>query len=256
MMDDARLTPGRRAVLSGLASSAGLALTGCQENPPTYGNLLRIGDNLTYQAQRLLLPARSLAREYDRSDISNMPAVGTTDPGDPKSETFDPKLGPLYDRLRRGVFADWRLPIEGSVARPVSLGLEELKRLARRTQITRHTCEEGWTAIAEWTGAPLVAALALARPSPTARFVNFMAYDGQIDSIDMIDALHPQTLLAYGMNGRDLPLGHGAPVRLRVERQIGYKSLKFIRKIFVSDHFVDPGKAGLIQSGWAWYNGI
>jgi DMSO/TMAO reductase YedYZ molybdopterin-dependent catalytic subunit len=247
----------RRAAVTGLLGAGGLALGGCRENPPTYGDMLRMGDNLTYQAQRLLLPARALVREYDRADISSMPGTGTTNPADPHGEFYDPGQGPAYERLRRTGFADFRLAIEGAVERPVTLGLEDLKRLARRTQITRHTCEEGWTAIAEWTGAPLAAALALAVPKAGARFVNFLTYDAQIDSIDMVDALHPQTLLAYGMNGRDLPQSHGAPVRLRVERQIGYKSLKYLRKIFVTEHFVDPaGAASLIKAGWSWYNGI
>ena len=91
---------------------------------------------------------------------------------------------------------------------------------------------------------------------PSARFVVFSAYDGWIDSIDMLDALHPQTILAYGMNGRDLPIPHGAPVRLRVERQMGYKSMKFLRSITVADKFEDGGEKGNIQTGWAWYTGI
>jgi DMSO/TMAO reductase YedYZ molybdopterin-dependent catalytic subunit len=243
-------------VLTGLVGAGSTLISGCREDPPTYGQILRIGDNFTYQAQRLILPARALVREYDHADISAMPATGTTNPGDPHSAVFDPALGPLYDRLRAAGFADWRLRVEGAVERPLSLALADLTRLARRTQITRHTCEEGWTAIAQWTGAPLATVLALAGTRPTARFVDFHTFDGQIDSIDMTDALHPQTLLAYGMNGGDLPLGHGAPLRLRVERQIGYKSLKFLYKIVVSERFIDPGAAGPIKSGWSWYSGI
>jgi DMSO/TMAO reductase YedYZ molybdopterin-dependent catalytic subunit len=155
-----------------------------------------------------------------------------------------------------GGFADWRLSVEGLVARPGTYSLADLKRFPSRTQITRHTCEEGWSAIAEWTGVPLARVLEAAGMLPTARWVNFYSFDQWADSIDLHDALHPQTLLAYGMNGRDLPVPHGAPVRLRVETQLGYKSMKFLQRIVVNDTFDDGGKNGNIQNGWSWYAGI
>lgn len=236
----------RRVFIKGLASSAGVLLAGCTPtDPPTYGNVLRMGDLLTYKAHRLLLPAHSLAREYDYSDISSVPAIGTTNPDDP-----------VYQQLLANRFADWRLVVEGSVARPHAFSLDELQRMPARRQITRHTCEEGWSAIAQWTGVPLRAVLEAAGVRSTARFVQYYAYDGWVDGIDMLDALHPQTILAYGMNGRDLPISHGAPIRLRVEKQLGYKSMKFLRRIVVTDHFDDHGRRGLIQNGWSWYAGI
>jgi DMSO/TMAO reductase YedYZ molybdopterin-dependent catalytic subunit len=253
------LLTSRRDVLTTLAGVSGLALAGCTKSspsPPTYGDLLRMGDNFTYQAHRLLLPRLARVREYDRADITSMPATGTFDPSDPKGGAYDPKFGSLYARHAANGFAEWRLSVEGAVSRPGRYTLDVLRRLPRQTQITRHTCEEGWTAIAEWTGARLSALLAAAGVRESARFVNFYTYDVSPDSIDMVDALHPQTLLAYGMNGGDLPLNHGAPLRLRVERQIGYKSLKFLRRIVVSENFLDPGPSGPIGSGWAWYNGI
>jgi DMSO/TMAO reductase YedYZ molybdopterin-dependent catalytic subunit len=125
-----------------------------------------------------------------------------------------------------------------------------------RRQITKHTCEEGWSAIAEWTGVPLRTVLEAAGILPSARFVNYYAYDDIAEGIDMLDALHPQTILAYGMNGRDLPLAHGAPLRMRVETQLGYKSVKFVERIVVKDEFDDLGKIGSLQNGWAWYVGI
>ena len=125
-----------------------------------------------------------------------------------------------------------------------------------RTQITRHTCEEGWSAIMQWTGVPLRAVLEAAGIRPEARFVQFHCYDVFVDGIDMLDALHPQTILAYGMNGRDLPLGHGAPLRVRVETQLGYKSMKYLRKLVVTSEFDDNGPYGAIQNGWSWYAGI
>jgi DMSO/TMAO reductase YedYZ molybdopterin-dependent catalytic subunit len=246
----------RRALIGGLASAGALGLAGCSGDPPTYGSLLRMGDNLTWRAQRLLLPRRGLAREYDRSDITSILAIGTTDPADPMQPGFDADQGEVYDRLRRGGFADWRLSVEGAVARPAAYSLADLRRLPARTQVTKHTCEEGWSAIAEWTGTPLGILLKASGVRATARFVNFHAYDMLVETIDMVDALHPQTILAYGMNGRDLPVQHGAPVRARVETQLGYKSLKFLRRIVVTDRFEDPGKRGDIQNGWSWYAGI
>jgi DMSO/TMAO reductase YedYZ molybdopterin-dependent catalytic subunit len=247
----------RRAVITGLASTGGLVLAGCSASePPTYGNVLRMGDWLTYKAHRLLLPRQSLVREYDVRDISPAPAIGTTDPSDPSQAGFIEEYGEAYARLLRDGFADWRLTVEGSVAKPSSFSLEDLKRMASRTQITLDTCEEGWSAIAQWSGVPLRAVLEAAGNRPDARFVQFMCYDAFIDGIDMLDALHPQTILAYGMNGRDLPVGHGAPLRARVETQLGYKSMKFLRGIVVTSEFDDNGPYGMIQNGWSWYAGI
>lgn len=246
----------RRGLLTGLVGLGALPLAGCAEGPPSYGDILRMGDAFTYQAFRLLMPRRGLVREYDHSDITSIVAIGTTNPGNAAEPAFDTNFGEDYARLHAGGFADWRLSVEGAVARPRTFSLAELQALPRRSQITKHTCEEGWSAIAQWTGAPLAALLHAVGASPSARFVNLFAYDAIADSIDMLDALHPQTILAYGMNGRDLPVQHGAPVRLRVETQLGYKSVKFIRRIVVSERFEDPGKAGPIKSGWAWWTGI
>jgi DMSO/TMAO reductase YedYZ molybdopterin-dependent catalytic subunit len=256
-MNDKTLIHSRRTFITGLSCAGGLLLAGCSEtSPPTYGNVLRMGDVLTYKAQRLLLPARSLAKEYTRSEISSILAIGTTDPADPHQPAFNAINGETYDRLRSGGFSDWRLSIEGRVARPGSYSLADLRRFPARTQITKHTCEEGWSAIAEWTGVPLRTVLEAAGILPSARFVNFYAFDDAAEGIDMFDALHPQTLLAYGMNGRDLPVPHGAPLRLRVETQLGYKSLKFLQRIIVRDEFDDLGKIGDLQNGWSWYAGI
>jgi len=246
----------RRALIGGLASMGGLMLAGCSEGPPTYGDILRMGDVLTYRAHRALLPRQALVRQYDHGDISSMPAIGTTNPADAKQPAFSAQHGADYGRLMAGGFADWRLLVEGRVARPGVYSLADLQQMPRRTQITKHTCEEGWSAIAEWTGTPLSGVLQAAGILPSARFVNFYAYDDVADGVDLIDALHPQTILAYGMNGRDLPLGHGAPVRVRVETQMGYKSMKYLRRIVVTDRFDDLGKLGPLQNGWSWYAGI
>jgi DMSO/TMAO reductase YedYZ molybdopterin-dependent catalytic subunit len=251
-------TISRRLFIQGTASSAALVVAGCAETePPTYGNLLRMGDLLTYKAHRLLLPKHSLAREYDRRDLSPILAVGSTNPADPnESSAYSDEYGPVYERFLADGFGAWRLTIEGAVARPRTFSLSDLKRMPSRTQITRHVCEEGWSAIAEWTGVPLWYVLQAVGIKPEARYVQFYSYDAYVDGIDMLDALHPQTILAYGMNGSDLPVSHGAPVRVRVETQIGYKSMKFLRRIVVTDVFDDNGPTGNIQTGWAWYAGI
>jgi DMSO/TMAO reductase YedYZ molybdopterin-dependent catalytic subunit len=242
-MEKKKIITRRKAIITGLTSLGGLLLAGCTKPfPPTYGNILRMGDNLTYMAHRALLPGQSLAKEYNFSDISSFPATGTTNPASFNED---------YGRLQNNAFADWTLPIEGSVSRPGLYSLADLQKFPSRTHITRHTCEEGWTAIGQWTGAPLSTILQSVGILPSARFINFYAYDGYIDSIDLLDAFHPQTMLAYGMNGRDLPVAHGAPVRLRVENQIGYKSMKYLQRIVVTDEFMDTG-----DSGWAWYTGI
>lgn len=243
----------RRAIVTGLASLGGLIAARYPKNlPPTYGHLLRAGDTFTYAAHRALLPGQSLVREYRTEDITSFPAVGTSNPGARGKSA----LGEAYRQLESGAFAGWRLAVEGRVATPRTFSLAELKQLPSRTQITRHTCEEGWTAIGQWTGVPLARVLEAAGVLPTARFVVFYSYDDLADSIDMLDALHPQTILAYAMNGRDLPIAHGAPARLRVERQMGYKSMKFLQRIVVTDEFEDGGEKGNIQNGWAWYTGI
>lgn len=243
----------RGAILTGLAAFGGVALTRfTKDGPPTYGNLLRMGDSLTYSAHSRLLPGQALAREYELSDLTSFPATGTFDP----AVSVKGERGDAYRKLQAGSFSNWRLSVEGSVAKPRTFSLDQLRALPSRTQITRHTCEEGWTAIGQWTGVPLSAVLLAAGINVTARFVVFYSYDDVVDSIDLLDALHPQTILAYGMNGRDLPIQHGAPVRLRVERQLGYKSVKYLERIVVTDSFEDGGKKGNIQNGWAWYAGI
>jgi len=252
-MTRSRLITRRRAIVAGLASVGGLVLARApRELPPTYGHLLRMGDTLTYAAHRALLPGEALAREFERSAITAFPAIGTTDPG----TSVKGAPGQRYKAQQAAAFADWRLSVEGLVARPHAFSLAELKQFPSRNQITRHTCEEGWSAIAAWTGVPLGVVLQAVGILPAARFAVCSTVDDWVDSMDLFDALHPQTLLAYGMNGRDLPIPHGAPVRLRVERQLGYKSLKFVQRIVVTDRFDDGGASGSIQNGWAWYGGI
>lgn len=242
----------RQAIFAGLTSAGALMLSGCFKSaPPTYGNILRMGDDLTYKAQRNLLSQRALAMEYQKSDITSFPVTDLGDPANPASKNAYSKE---YQELQRNNFKNWSLTIEGSVAKPGKYSMDALKKLGERTQITRHTCEEGWSAIAEWTGVPLAAVLKDAGILPSARCVSFYGFDNYAESIDMLDAFHPQTILAHTMNGEDIPARNGAPLRARVETQIGYKSVKFIQRIVVTDKFVDPGPD--ISSGWSWYTGI
>jgi hypothetical protein len=243
----------RNAIIAGAAAVGGLFLIPRRvELPPTYGRLLRMGDVFTYGAQRTLLSGRGLAKEYSHHDISSFPATGMCNPG----ETQNAKTSEEYRHLRDGEFADWKIVVEGLVAKPGAFTLADLKRFPSRTQITRHSCEEGWSAIAEWTGVPLSRVLDAAGILPSARIVNFHTFDGWTDGVDMLDALHPQTILAYGMNGRDVPIQHGAPVRLRVETQVGYKSLKYLTRIVVTNSLAYLEKAGVLKSDWSWHAGI
>jgi DMSO/TMAO reductase YedYZ molybdopterin-dependent catalytic subunit len=248
----------RRKFVAGLvgtavtASAAGAAVVLAKRYglvPPDHGGLFGIGETLTYAAHRVLLARQPLAREFRRDQISdNFPAINTVFPDDP-----DYRLD-----LATG-FRQWRLTVDGLVARPAEFSLAELRGYPSRTQITQHICEQGWSAIAEWTGVPLAYVLNAAGIQPQAKYVFLLSVDGWWDSLDMADAFHPQTLLAYGMNGRDLPVPHGAPVRLRVERQIGYKNLKYLSAITVTDSTAEWGKgkgAQGAENGYSWYAGI
>jgi DMSO/TMAO reductase YedYZ molybdopterin-dependent catalytic subunit len=213
----------------------------------------------TFHAQRALLAGQPLAREFRESQMSPVfKANGTTNPENSQ-----------YQALARTGFANWRLKIDGLVANPVSLSLTDLKRQPQRTQITRHDCVEGWSAIGKWTGVPLSHLLKAAGVAGNARFVVFHcandyyeASDGSAryyESIDMFDAFHPQTILAHTMNDRPLAVPHGAPLRLRVERQLGYKHAKYLMRIEVTDRLshIGQGRGGFWPDrGYEWYAGI
>ena len=243
----------RRRLLASVPALGGL-LTGCTRErympPNVRGGLIGAADVLTMSTNRLLLRDQPLAREYGPGDIApEFPTWGQTNPDDDE-----------YQRLRRDGFRDWRLPVSGLVERPASLSLDDIRRLPSRTQITAHVCEQGWSAIAEWTGAPLLRVLeAAGGVRAAARYAVFHTFDGWYESIDMFDVVHPQTILAYGLNGEDLPLGNGAPVRLRVERQCGYKNVKFLKTLQVVDSIAGfgRGRGGLSADyGFHWYAGV
>jgi len=246
----------RKLITTGLVTAAGasgLAVAARLADrygliPPDHGGIYGVGETLTYAGQRLLMANHSLAREFDRSQITKSVPVN----GEPP-QTED------YQRLLAGKFADWRLKVDGLVARPALLSLAELKSYPSRTQITHQACEEGWSFIAEGTGVPLSYVLDVAGVLPQAKYVAYFAFDESWDSLDMPEALHPQTLLAYGMNGRELPTPHGAPLRMKVPRQLGYKSVKYLSRITVTDTLknIRNGQGSISPDlGYSWYAGI
>ena len=246
----------RKLITTGLATAAGasgLAVAARLADrygliPPDPGGIYGVGETLTYAGQRLLMANHSLAREFNRSQITKFVPIDGMPP-----EKED------YQRLLAGKFADWRLKVDGLVARPSLLSLAELKSYPSRTQITHQACEEGWSFIAEWTGVPLSYVLNLVGISPQAKFVVFFPFDESWDSLDLPDAFHPQTFLTYGLNGKDLPTRHGAPIRLRVARQLGYKSVKYLSRITVTDTLKNIGKglgSASPEGGYSWFAGI
>lgn len=249
----------RRTLLRNLAlGGSGLALAGCDQldRSETFRGLLRFGEDLNQGAQRLISAREALAREFDPSDISPFfRPNGTRSPATPD-----------YQRLAAGDFTAWRLTVDGLVRRPLLLGLDQIRRLPARTQITRHDCVEGWSAIGKWTGARLGPILDVAGLMPEARYLVFHCMDRMGDgrpyyeSIDLIDAHHPQTILAYALNDGPLPIPNGAPLRLRVERQLGYKHAKYIERIEARATLagLHGGRGGYWEdvADYEWYAGI
>jgi len=246
----------RRLITGGVAATAGVAGLAAASRvakryglvPPDCKGVYGPGETLTYAAQRVLT-AHSLAREYPREMISKMPFMNETAP--PSDE---------FKRLQAGGFADWRLAVDGMVARPGLYSISELKGLPQRSQITEVVCEEGWSYIAEWIGTPLNEVLNAVGVLPQARYVAYFSIEKDWwDSIDMADAGHAQTLLAWGMSDGDLPVGFGGPLRLRVPRQLGYKSVKYLTRLTVTDSMKKFGKglgSSAPEGGYAWYAGI
>ncbi len=252
----------RRQLLTALP--AGLLLSGCDAltRNPTAKAIVASGEQATYRWQRLV-GRDGLAREFSAADISSRFKVnGTHEPTNPE-----------WQRLAAGGFADWRLKVTGLVGRELSLSLADLQRLPQRSQITRHDCVEGWSAIGQWTGPQLGPILKAAALREGARYIVFLCaddYGGEVakgglqsrsryyESIDLVDAFHAQTILAHSLNNQPLSTGNGAPIRLRVERQLGYKQAKYLMQIVVADSLAPfgGGKGGYWPDrGYEWYAG-
>ena len=254
--------PSRRQWLTAASVTLGsLWLGACDKltsNPKVTAGL-QSAEGLTMRVQRAITDRKALAREFTAADISSdFKANGTLRPQDE-----------AYQTLLADNFADYRLEVDGLVETPLTLNLAELRAQPARTQITRHDCVEGWSSIGKWKGARLGPLLDRAKLKPTARYIVFHCADtleqtldgtGQYyESIDLIDAYHPQTILAYEMNDATLGVGHGAPLRLRVERQLGYKHAKYVMRIEAVDSLANlgRGKGGFWEDrGYEWYAGI
>lgn len=255
----------RRFLTSATVGATGLALTGCDafdrlsNRDDAVRAVLEKANLLTYRVQRMLNGGHRLAQEFAESDIRQAHRANGT----------DTPIDEDYQALRANKFVDYRLEVSGMVATPKSFSLEDIKSMPSRTQITRHDCVEGWSSIAKWTGTPLATILDQVGVKDSARFVVFECFDtidqtlsGPIkyyESVDLIDARHAQTILAYGMNGMDLPMENGAPLRARVERQLGYKMAKYISKITLVDDLALFGAGHgsyWSDNGYEWYAGI
>jgi DMSO/TMAO reductase YedYZ molybdopterin-dependent catalytic subunit len=247
----------RRTLLTGGALGAGLVLSGCDKvaEQPGFRKILFSGEKINQGLQRALSARHALAAEFRPDQMSRVFRTnGTANPGTPD-----------YDAMVAENFAGWKLQVGGLVGRPLSLSLAQLRAIPARTQITRHDCVEGWSAIGKWHGPMLGTILKAAGVREAARFVVFTCadlYGGRpyYESIDLIDAFHPQTILAWAMNDAPLDVGHGAPVRLRVERQLGYKHAKYVMKVdaVASLDGIGKGKGGYWEDNvdYDWYAGI
>lgn len=249
----------RRFLARAFGATSALALSGCDAltNTEWFPRVLGAGERLTETVQHLIAPRRAMAQEFAEADLSpSFRRNGTAMPASPE-----------YAALAAGGFEAYRLEVGGLVEKPARLSLAELRALPSRTQITRHDCVEGWSAIGKWKGTRLAAVLEAVRPTSRARFAVFHCADPKesdgtspyYESIDLEDAFHPQTILAYELNDRTLPIPNGAPLRLRVERQLGYKHAKFVMRIELVESFqgIHGGKGGYWEDqGYEWWAGI
>jgi DMSO/TMAO reductase YedYZ molybdopterin-dependent catalytic subunit len=256
----------RKFLKRAAATSSALLLGGCYDLSQTawWPKMLGSAEGVTKAAQRLFAGRSALVPEYTKADISPLfKANGATG-----------IFATSYNAMAANGFRDWRIAVGGLVEKPLSISMDDLKHMPQRTQITRHDCVEGWSCIGEWSGVPLKYVLALARPKAEAKYVVFHCADTDADvngdpngntalhyyeSLDMIEAMHPQTILAHEMNGAPLTVPHGAPVRLRAERQLGYKMAKYVQSLELVENFdhINGGKGGYWEDlGYAWWGGI
>lgn len=245
---------GRRSLLAGIAALGAGACTKISESEGGQ-DLIDVAESWHRSAHRTLASRQALAPEYAPSERS--PTFKGN--GSVAVET------PFYqDQLAKG-FPDWKLEVRGLVEKPLSLSLADIRALPQRTQITRHDCVEGWSAIGEWTGPQLGALLDAAKVRKGANFILFRCADtlygrSYYESIDMVEAYHPQTIIAHSLNGEPLPEKNGAPLRMRIERQLGYKQAKYVTAIEAVSSFdqVGDGNGGFWEdvAGYQWYAGV
>ena len=249
----------RQFLTRAFAGVSTLALAGCDRlnASPWFNKLLSAGEALSESAHRLTARV-TMAQEFSKADLTiPFRANGSVNPSDTE-----------YRALAPDNFAQWSLMVDGLVEQPAAYTLAQLRAMPSRTQITRHDCVEGWSAIGEWTGVPLAHLLAMVKPKANARYVVLHCADTYgkggaktpyYESIDLEDAMHTQTILAYGLNGENLPVANGAPLRLRVERQLGYKHAKYVMRLELVESYahLGRGKGGYWEDrGYQWYAGI
>lgn len=243
----------RRSVLAGLAA---LATAGCSKigQSDTFQGLVDGAERFHRGAHRLIGGRQPMAREYSLADIS--PFFRGNGNQEVDSDAYRTHVA--------AGFADWRLEVRGLVDRPLSLSLEQLRALPQRTQVTRHDCVEGWSAIGQWSGPQLSDLLEMAGLQGGARYIVFRcadAFNGNpyYESCDLDDAFHPQTIVAHQLNGEPLPVRNGAPLRVRIERQLGYKHAKYLTAIEAVASFdrIEGGEGGYWEDrGYQWYAGV
>ncbi len=258
MSDSVKIT--RRSLLARMfAGACAVVLAGCDKLSESvwFPRVLGVGEKASHRVHKLILPRKAMAQEFTEADLS--PQF--------RSNSTSVPYHPAYLEMAKNGFADYRLTVGGLVERPMNFSLAEIRALPSRTQITRHDCVEGWSAIGKWKGARLGALLEKVHLKPEARYIVFHCADHMekpgsspyYESIDLDDAFHPQTILAYEMNGKTLPVANGAPLRLRLERQLGYKMAKYVMRIEIVEDFsgIAGGKGGYWEDrGYEWYAGI
>jgi DMSO/TMAO reductase YedYZ molybdopterin-dependent catalytic subunit len=256
-----RLITRRRRVLRAALTVAGASLlTACDRlsRSESFVDVLKSAEHLSEWAHKAVVRRKAMAQEFTQADVAaQFRANGTTMPSDAD-----------YRALLKSRFADWKLQVDGLVAQPAAFSLSDLRGMPSRTQITRHDCVEGWSAIGKWKGVPLSHLLGLVRPLPQAKYVVFRCADSMdsgaqdsryYESVDLDDAYHVQTILAYELNDAPLPVENGAPLRARIERQLGYKHAKYVMRIELVESFakIRGGKGGYWEDeGYEWYAGI
>lgn len=248
-------TSRRRLITTGVTAAAGVSGLAIAARlaqrygliPPDHGGVFGLGETLNYATHRLTRNSR--AREFPPSEISAKPFVNEMAP--PSAE---------FKRLQAGGFAEWRLAVNGMVERPASFSVPQVKSYPSRSHITHLACEEGWSYIAKWTGTPLAHILETVGVRQAAKYLVYFSIEKDWwDSIDLDEARHPQTLIAWGLNDADLPVGNGGPLRMRLPRQLGYKNVKFITRLTLTDDIKRFGKglgSASPEGGYAWYAGI
>jgi len=260
-MSESRFHSGRRRVLRGALAAAGtMFLSACDKlsHNQSFVNLLKSAEHLSRSAQKAVTGRKAMAQEFTEADIA---------PSFRSNGTLMP-TGASYRALMTNGFADWKLEVGGLVEKPAAFSLAELRAMPSRTQITRHDCVEGWSAIGKWKGVPLSHLLEQVKPLPQAKYVVFRCADAMEDgpndstyyeSVDLDDAYHVQTVLAYDLNAAPLPISNGAPLRARIERQLGYKHAKYVMRIELVESFdkIRGGNGGYWEDeGYEWYAGI